>query len=76
MAKCADLTRLQDQFSDAEASWRILRAPSVIAGISLDTNTDDARSNALSIRNAAAQDVYLHQKTCRNCLKDRSTIKK
>ena len=76
MSKCADFVRLQQVLSEAEISWHVFRHPAIVTGITLSTNTEAERKKALNIRNSAAQDIYLHQKFCRDCLKDPKTLKK
>jgi hypothetical protein len=67
---------LQEVLSEAEVSWLIFRAPAVVTGITISANTEGERKQALNVRNSAAQDIYMHQKTCRACLSDRTTSKK
>lgn len=76
MAKCEDLLRLQQEFNKAEVSWHLFRVPYVVTGTAISSHTEGDRKKALSIRNSAANDIYLHQKTCRTCLNGRSKPKR
>ena len=76
MTKCVELLKLQQQFNEAEIFWHLFRVPPIVTGISLSSNSESDRKHALSIRNSAADDLYVHQKTCRTCLDGRSKIRK
>jgi hypothetical protein len=46
MARCADLSRLKQEFDDAEVSWRIARKP-LLVGMTVDESIGGERNNAL-----------------------------
>ena len=75
MSKCADFVRLQQVSSEPEISWHLLRHPAIVSEITLSTHTEAERKKALNIRNSAAQDIYPHQKCCRDCFKDPKRLK-
>ena len=68
--ECAEYQRLQRAYDDAIIVWEQDRHPNV-RPINREKLTNEQaaklRDQALSKRNIAANDLYIHLKTCPNC---------
>ena len=74
MAKCSELQRLIQAFDESTIAWHKSRVPSLLAGAKFGT-MHAPNLEALEHRNASANALYLHMKTCAKCKRDKTVLR-